>query len=543
MRVLAVKRISRDAESSSALERQGLQLSEAITKGHYTVAGWVEDATVSGAVNLDQRPSLGQWLRVPLVHEWDALMVTEQDRISRDDMHWWSFIQWVLNNDKDIIILDDPGFDISTPNGRMIAGIKAAQAANYRNAAKEKKLNQTRHYRKENLWGGGTWPFGYRAVAFTQGNATRWRLEADPVTAPLVQEAFDRITRIGDSLGSIARDWNSRGIHTALDHMRSTNARENRIGVKAEPRGTKWTTSTMTAVFTKKSLMGYAMHKGEPITREGIPVTWADPLLTEEEWERLQEAMARRARGKGGPRRTATHLAGVVFCECGEPLYSNTSRRKLKDGTVKSYSYYLCRSWGDRGGTRCPWVTSWQKSLIEEMLEAHFLAELGDQEIMTRTYMPGVDKSEEMTLITRSLENLTGNLAGLTPGSAGAQTVIRSMREHEEALQTLKAMPVIPARWIEEGTGITYRQQWSRDSWTARGQFLRTMGVSLLIGGTTKEPSARLDIPDHSARRRGDALTRHAVTPEDRQAAARKGVAAFPGQDALIRPKADRTSP
>ncbi|MFG2560214.1 recombinase family protein [Streptomyces sp. NPDC048496] len=73
--------------SSSALERQGLELSEAIVKGSHTVAGWVEDATVSGAVNLDQRPSLGKWLRAPLVHEWDALMVTTQDRISRDDMH------------------------------------------------------------------------------------------------------------------------------------------------------------------------------------------------------------------------------------------------------------------------------------------------------------------------------------------------------------------------------------------------------------------------------------------------------------------------
>jgi DNA invertase Pin-like site-specific DNA recombinase len=519
MRVLAVKRISRDAESSSALERQELQLSEAITKGHYTVAGWVEDATVSGAVNLDQRPSLGLWLRAPLVHEWDALMVTEQDRISRDDMHWWSFIQRVLDNNKDIIVLNDPGFDISTPNGRMIAGIKAAQAANYRNAVKEKKLNQTRHYRKENLWGGGTWPFGYRAVAFTHDNATRWHLEADPITAPLVRETFDRITNKGESLGSIARDWNSRGILTALDHMRLTNAQENRVGVKTELKGTKWTTSTMTAVFTKKSLMGYAMHKGEPIIREGCPVTWADPLLTEEEWERLQEAMAERARGKGGPSRPATHLAGVVFCACGEPLYSHTSRRKLKDGTIRNYSYYLCRSWSDRGGTRCRWVTSWQKSLIEEILETRFLAELGDQEILTRTYVPGVDKSKDIARIMKSLDNLTGNLTGLTPGSAGTQTVIQSMREHEEALQTLKAMTMIPSRWIEEGTGITYRQQWDQDDWTARGDFLRKREIFLLIGGTTKDPSARLEIPDHSTRRRGE-------------------VAVFRGKDASIRPTA-----
>ncbi|MFI6057191.1 recombinase family protein [Streptomyces sp. NPDC051286] len=523
MRVLAVKRISRDTESSSALERQGLELSEAIVKGSHTVAGWVEDATVSGAVNLDQRPSLGKWLRAPLVHEWDALMVTTQDRISRDDMHWWSFIQWVLTNEKSILILDDPAFDITTPNGRMVAGVKATQAANYRNAVKEKKLKQTKHYRDENLWPGGTWPFGYRAVAFMHNGASRWRLEIDPVTGPLAQEAYDRVVNKDDSLGAIAKDWNERGILTALDHMRRVNTQEGRIGVKTEVKGTKWTTSTMTAVFTKKSLMGYAMHKGEPIIRHGLPVTWADPLLTEDEWEKMQEVMTKRARGKGGPKRTATHLAGVVFCQCTEPLYSNTSRRKLIDGTVREYSYYLCRSWGRKDGTRCDWVTSWPKATLEDTITILLLSYVGDLEIMTRTYVPGVDKSGEIGRITKALDNLTGHLTSVKPGSAGAQSVIRSMEEHESALKTLKAMPVIPSRWIEEGTGVTYRQQWERDDWTARGELLRKTGIFLYMGGTPKTPYSHLFLPDNLAERLSDAHSgRVAADLEEWQETVRK---------------------
>jgi hypothetical protein len=283
--------------------------------------------------------------------------------------------------------------------------------------------------------------------------------------------------------------------------MRNVNAQEDRIGVKSGVKGTKWATSTMTAVFTKKSIMGYAMHKGEPIVRHGLPVVWADPLLTEDEWERLQEAMARRARGKGGPKRTATHLAGVAFCKCGEPLYSNASRRRLADGTVREYSYYLCRSWGRKDGTRCKWVTSWQKSLIEELLTERFLAEAGDLEITTRTYVPEVDKSGEIKRITEALDNLTGNLTSLKPGGAAALAVIRSMEEHEKALETLKAMPVVPSRWIEEGTGVTYRQQWERDDWAARGELLRKTGILILIGGTTKEPAVWLHLPDNLTQR------------------------------------------
>jgi site-specific DNA recombinase len=538
MRVLAVKRISRDTESSSALERQGLQLSEAIVKGRHTVAGWVEDVTVSGAVDLDQRPSLGKWLRVPLDHEWDALMVTAQDRISRDDMHWWSFIHWVLSNEKNILILDDPSFDVSTPNGRMIAGIKATQATNYRNSVKEKKLNQTKHYRDENLWGGGTWPFGYRAAVFTHNGTSRWRLEIDPVTGPLVQEAYDRIVNKDESLGSIAKDWNTRGILTALDHMRSVNAQEGRIGVKTDVKGTKWATSTMTAVFTKKSIMGYAMHRGEPIIRNGLPVVWADPLVTDDEWEKLQEAMCKRARGKGGPKRTATHLAGVAFCRCGEPLYSNTSSRKLRDGTVTEYSYYLCRSWGRKDGTRCEWVTSWQKSLIEGLLAERFLAEAGELEITTRTYVPGVDKSREIKQITEAMENLTGNLASLKPGSAAALAVIRSLEEHERALETLNAMPVIPGRWIEEGMGVTYRQQWERDGWAARGELLRRAGIFILMGGTSKEPTVWLHMPDDLTQRAINLRTGHIPTgSEEWQEGLRKAAAQLSGRDAETRPR------
>ncbi|MEV7980747.1 recombinase family protein [Streptomyces sp. NPDC086519] len=540
MRVLAVKRISRDTESSAALERQGLELSEAIVQGDHTVAGWVEDVTVSGTVNLDQRPSLGKWLRVPLVHEWDALMVTAQDRISRDDMHWWSFIQWVLNNKKDILILADPSFDISTPNGRMIAGIKAAQAADYRNSVKEKKLNQTKHYRDENLWGGGTWPFGYRATSFMHHGTSRRRLEIDPVTGPLVQEAYDRVVNKGESLGSIAKDWNARGILTALDHMRNANAQEGRTGVKTDVKGTKWTTSTMTAVFTKKSIMGYATHKGEPIVRNGLPVVWADPLLTEDEWEKLQEVMTRRARGKGGQKRTATHLAGVAFCKCGEPLYSNTSRRQLADGTVREYSYYLCRSWGRKDGTRCKWVRSWQRSIIEELLAERFLTEAGDLEIMTRTYVPGIDKSREIKQLTEALDNLTGNLTSLKPGGVAAQAVIRSLEDHEKALETLKALPIIPSRWIEEGTGVTYRQQWEHDDWAARGELLRKTGVLILIGGTTKEPAAWLHLPDSLNQRVVDLHAGRLTTgPEEWQEGLMKAANAFGEDDAAIAPRSD----
>ncbi|MFF0227066.1 recombinase family protein [Streptomyces sp. NPDC004629] len=91
--VLKVRRISRDTEDSSALLRQGEELDRAAEEGRCTVAGEVEDVCVSGVVNLDDRPKLGRWMNDPLWHEWDAIMVTSLDRITRDQHHWDRFAE------------------------------------------------------------------------------------------------------------------------------------------------------------------------------------------------------------------------------------------------------------------------------------------------------------------------------------------------------------------------------------------------------------------------------------------------------------------
>ncbi|MEY9837838.1 recombinase family protein [Streptacidiphilus sp. EB103A] len=228
LRVLPCKRISRDTEDSSALERQGVELSEAIHSGDHELVAWVEDATVSGSVNLDQRPSLGKWLTEPLLHQWDALMVTTQDRISRDDLHWWAFVAWVLEHRKTVLVLDDPSLDLTTEDGRMIAGIKATQAAKYRKTVQEKKRNQ--YYRDEDLWPGGVWPYGYRAERVQHKDAKRWKLVIDPYSAGMVREAYDRIANHSDSLSEVARDWNKRAILCPIDYQRHCNALAGRPG-------------------------------------------------------------------------------------------------------------------------------------------------------------------------------------------------------------------------------------------------------------------------------------------------------------------------
>ncbi|GIG64726.1 recombinase family protein [Phytomonospora endophytica] len=250
MDLLAAKRISRDPEASSALKRQDAELREAIADGGHNLVHMVEDATVSGAINLDQRKSLGEWLREPKVHEWQALMVTTQDRITGDDLHWHQLVGWCLENGKHVIVLDDPGLDISTPRGRLVAGVKASMTADYRHAVKDKRAKQTAYYRDVDLWHGGNWPWGYRTVRKEHEGKKRWVLAVDPVTSALAYEAHTRIVKESWALNRLRVDWNVRAVMTPRDHQRHVNATLGPEGVSTEVKGAKWTVNQLEAVLT-----------------------------------------------------------------------------------------------------------------------------------------------------------------------------------------------------------------------------------------------------------------------------------------------------
>lgn len=509
LRVLAVKRISRDTEQSSALLRQDVALANAIRVGGFQTAGWVEDATVSGSVNLVDRKSLGQWLKGDALNAWDILMVTEQDRITRDDLHWHEFVGFMLQHGKTAIVLDDPSLDLTTTEGRMIAGIKAGMAAKYRESVRDKRLGQTAHYREENLWAGGTWPYGYRAERFDHDGKSRWRLVLDPITSNLRREAFTRILA-GHPRTAIVADWNERGIHTPQDHQRAVNAQSGRENVKTDTRGSRWSLWSLREILTNPSALGYATHRGE-IRRgkDGMPIVWAEPIVTREEFETVQVIVNRKtAEHKAGstvPNSTATDLVSLLRCGgCTSPLHSRRTSKNLSDGTVRKYSYYKCQARVEKRG--CVEATSWPTEFIKEYIGESFLSTVGHLEIETRTFVPGSDRTGEIEELSTALENLYGNLAHCKPGSPAAKGILGAIEKHSDAMEALKAEPVIPSRYIVRGTGKTFAERWNEmEGWGERGDLLRDVGVLFYFAGSQSNPNIHAFYPDDLARRIGDA--------------------------------------
>ncbi|GAA2518423.1 recombinase family protein [Streptomyces longisporus] len=495
-RVLAVQRISRDTEASSALTRQDEALTIALRRRGYTEVGRVVDATVSGAVHLDQRPSLRKWLDDPLVHEWDVLMVTEQDRITRDDLHWWRFVDWILKNGKQVEVLDDPTFDINSEDGRILAGAKAAQAAKYRKAVQAKQLDRTRFFRENRLWNGGIWPFGYRAEVFSHRGECRKRLAVDPCTSRLVREAYERIVQSGDTVYAVVQDWNARGVPSARDHQRREQNKDLPEHERRPEKGTLWAVTTLRNMLRSPALMGVMMHRSEPVLDEdGEPVVWADAILSRAEFAALQDAViTEKCREEARPEKGwRTPLLGVLFCICGRPMYVRHQKNRLADGTTRVLTYYQCRSVSEMN--RCEAPSTWRAESLHEAVERRFLDEAGDLAETRRTYVPGRDHAAAIAELRTALVNLTAAV-GQAASPLAVEALARQMDEHARTIERLEAEPAIPGRWIEEPTGVAYREQWSAaGDWEARAALLRKAGVRCFCEGTHKSGTVHMWSP------------------------------------------------
>jgi DNA invertase Pin-like site-specific DNA recombinase len=475
-KILGVKRISRDSETSSSLKRQELDIRAEVAKRDAQLVHMVEDATVSGAVNLDERKSLGDWLREPLVHEWQTMMVTTQDRITRDDMHWWQFVGWVLKHQKTVVVLDDPSLDLSTEDGRMIAGIKASQASRYRTVIKEKRLKQLEYYREVDLWPGGRWPYGYRAEVFEFEGRKRWRLVLDPETSELVREAYRHIVDANGVPYEVVKLWNSTGVLTAQDHQRHINSLSSREKVVKEVRGTQWTEDALRKVLRKPSLMGYAVHKGVIRRRDGKPVQWAEPLLSAAEFKKLQAALSSRARGVKGRKYNVWPLTGLLVCACGHAMYSNTQ----KGGTA----HYVC-------GTRvrhleCEYRKTWNLEYIQDSIDDIIIGEIGDLEIQVRHFVPGVDHAAEIEELESSIDNLSQSLTRLR--GAAAERSIVLLNEYSDELSRLQAQPTTETTHKDVGTGKTYADEWQGSTWEEKAKILRRAEITFTLYYSSEQP-------------------------------------------------------
>jgi hypothetical protein len=187
---------------------------------------------------------------------------------------------------------------LHTADGRAIARVLAVIDAAEAERTSERVTRAKLQRAQQGLYHGGRPPFGYRYVPADRGLA----LEVDPIRAALVRQAYRRIIR-GDSLNSIVRDWNSRGLTTTG-------------GVAWRPQGVR-------KMLVMPAVAGMNERNG------GLyPGQWP-AILTRKQWDAARAVLLDPRRDTRSFRQIAKRypLGGLLFCGlCDRQLVSNPLR-------------------------------------------------------------------------------------------------------------------------------------------------------------------------------------------------------------------------
>ncbi|MGP8300311.1 recombinase family protein [Streptomyces inhibens] len=495
LRVLAACRISNDDDSSSSIERQREKLKEWLyANPHCALVHVTEDRSVSGAVDLKDRPGLGPWLANGKRDEWDAVWVSTQDRLGRDDLHFMAFVKDLLDWQKGIYVYDDPSFDVSTETGRLIAYAKATQAAAELTRIRKRALDSRDYLRRKGLWAGGNLPFGYQPLSVVVDGKVHYKLAQEPEYANLLREVAQRIED-GESLANIARDLNDRKILTWQDYLRTLPGPEDRKPKGAK--GVKWHPSTIGRQFRKLSCLGQTEYvdKETGKTRvaeldDGDPVMFTDePILTHAEREAVLAKIDERAGKPQRARRSVARLSGIAKCgTCGQRMTINRVTHTLKNGLV-TYERYRCAS--TTTAQQCAEPAYIERDVLDAFLDDFLLAELGDKEEVRTVKIKGEDHTAE-------LEQYRSRLARVEKEDEQGwydddrDSYLKKRRNILARIKGLEAKPVIPSTVVYEPTGRTFRQKWEGMTTEEQREYLiaHNVVIGAWRGGTVQKQRA-----------------------------------------------------
>lgn len=292
-------RISSDREGDHlGVGRQRTDCLELAERNGWTIAEVYEDNDVSAWSGV-RRPEFERMLGDITDRSRDAVIVYDQDRLTRQPRDFERFLDVCDDAGMDTIATVSGSFDLSTTDGRCMARMLAAM--NRKSSDDTARRIRRKHQElasEGKVSGGGTRPFGY----------TTDRRSIEPAEAAVIKEAVARVLG-GDSVRSICADFDERGIRTVT--------------------GKTWNPSVMAKMLCSARISGQREHNGVIVG----PAEWP-AIITPKDTARLREAIgAGRRHASPAPRRYL--LAGILRCGlCGATLVS----RPRADGTRQ----YVC---------------------------------------------------------------------------------------------------------------------------------------------------------------------------------------------------------
>lgn len=349
-RALGAVRLSNLTEVTTSPGRQRACIQQRTQQLGFTLIAEAADLGVSARKTSPfERPSLSPWLQRP--DDYDAVVWSHVDRAVRSVAHMSELVEWGQQH-ATTLVFGMPGERLPLVLTPQSGGDAIRRCMNLAYAAEQEARALSARLtgahealRAMGRYGGGLVPFGYKKAPHPSGLG--WCLAPDPETVTVVRAIVDDV-RSGLSLVAIARNLESAGVLVPRDRHAQLQGRP--TGGRRHGRDFKrfsWTPGSLCKILRTPALMGHRVHKGKTVRdADGSPVLIGAPLLTEEEFQVLQDTLNARSNGTHPRRRETSLLTGVAHCAgCGGRMYF---------AARKGYAYgdYGCRA-AARGAT-CP---------------------------------------------------------------------------------------------------------------------------------------------------------------------------------------------
>ncbi len=245
------------------------------------IVGVYKDNLTASRFSRRDRPEFMRMLTDIQAGKIDVVLVTEQSRLDRQLWNILELIELARTTPFRMIIKTRDGevLDLSTESGINRAIDQANRDRHESELLSQRIKGRKRARARDGLWDGGSRPFGYEADGVTVRESE----------AAVIRECADKILA-GQSLFSIVRELNNRGVKTATGHL--------------------WRTANLKRLFESRRMIGIRTHDGAE-----YPACWP-AILPRETWEEIQATMKTRHSTWSNRRRSRRYLL-TGFLECG----------------------------------------------------------------------------------------------------------------------------------------------------------------------------------------------------------------------------------
>ncbi|MFE5093200.1 recombinase family protein [Streptomyces sp. NPDC056638] len=493
LRVVGALRISRYTDASTSPEVQEETVTVTGNRMGGEFVGWARDLDVSALKTTPwEREDLSYWLERP--DEWDVMIWQRMDRAVRSMADMADLGRYAKKHGKRLVFASGPGgdkleLDFSSPMSELIMLILAFAAQLEGQTIMERNQGAAAHLQSMGRWPGGVVPYGYKPgrLTFPDGNEGWWLFEHVDKEEPKQSTADIRRGMVARAIaGKTYTD-----ILRWLEALDAVTPKNHRAMLATPPRDldpeSKWALTVVREMLLSPVMRGHIVKKDGSTVRsvDGSPVLQGEPLIDDETWHQLQDALKALTLDPQGPRRTDGHpLLGVLVCGvCDQNMYINWYMERKGGRGVKAKptgvkkEVFRCFGKAHEKGVA---ALSIHAEGVMEYAETQFLAHMGPFRRTQVIRVAGVDNRAEIADLTADVEELSTRLGQLRGPAADA--VMVQLQARSDRLEQLQAEPVKPAREEVVELETTWAEDWhATPDPLARRRMLLEAGVRIKV--------------------------------------------------------------